>query len=151
MRSTIASLEGSFPTPGTSTLRIAGAPTARVASATKASDPPAYGRPTVIDQSASRLETSTGRRSSQSSTPAARTLLRTASGTSISLTVSHQHRSRARRRLPGVRVLRTPEFAVAGFDHETRHATVGDDLRMAYVTAGPADGRPVLLLHGEPT
>ena len=50
-----------------------------------------------------------------------------------------------------MRVLRTPEFAVAGFDHETRHATVGDDLRMAYVTAGPADGRPVLLLHGEPT
>ena len=29
--------------------------------------------------------------------------------------------------------------------------TVGDGLRMAYVEAGPADGEPVLLLHGEPT
>jgi haloalkane dehalogenase len=28
---------------------------------------------------------------------------------------------------------------------------VGDDLRMAYVEEGPADGEPVLLLHGEPT
>ncbi|HKD98864.1 MAG TPA: haloalkane dehalogenase, partial [Micromonosporaceae bacterium] len=44
-----------------------------------------------------------------------------------------------------------PEFEVTGFDHPVAYATVGDGLRMAYVTAGPPDGRPVVLLHGEPT
>jgi haloalkane dehalogenase len=51
-------------------------------------------------------------------------------------------------------VLRTPEtrFAgLAGFPHQPRFVTVTDGLRMAYVEAGPADGEPVLLLHGEPT
>jgi haloalkane dehalogenase len=48
-------------------------------------------------------------------------------------------------------VLRAPEFEVAGFDQPTGYAAVGDGLRMAYVTAGPRGGRPVVLLHGEPT
>jgi haloalkane dehalogenase len=53
-----------------------------------------------------------------------------------------------------VRVLRTPDdrFAhLADFPYEPAYESVGDDLRMAYVQAGPADGTPVLLLHGEPT
>ena len=53
-----------------------------------------------------------------------------------------------------MRVLRTPEerFAdVPEFPYEPRYATVADGLRMAYVQAGPDDGRPVVLLHGEPT
>jgi hypothetical protein len=47
------------------------------------------GRPTVIDQSASRLETSAGNRSSQSPAPTARALFRTTAGTSIIASVSH--------------------------------------------------------------
>src|SRR5580658_7024657 len=52
-----------------------------------------------------------------------------------------------------MRVLRTPEDRFAGlpdFDYEPRYAEAGD-LRMAYVEAGPPDGEPVLLLHGEPS
>ena len=52
-----------------------------------------------------------------------------------------------------MRVLRTPEERFAslpGFAYPPRYADVGD-LRMAYVEAGPADGEPVLLLHGEPS
>ncbi|HUZ35614.1 MAG TPA: haloalkane dehalogenase [Streptosporangiaceae bacterium] len=52
-----------------------------------------------------------------------------------------------------MRVLRTPEDRFAdlpGFGYEPRYASVGD-LRTAYVEAGPADGEPVLLLHGEPS
>ncbi|MEO3890266.1 haloalkane dehalogenase [Nonomuraea sp. B5E05] len=51
-------------------------------------------------------------------------------------------------------VLRTPEECFAGlpgFPYEPRYADVADGLRMAYVEAGPADGEPVVLLHGEPT
>lgn len=55
-------------------------------------------------------------------------------------------------------VLRTPQdrfAALPGFDLEPHYAQVtdpdGGTLRMAYVEAGPADGRPVLLLHGEPS
>jgi haloalkane dehalogenase len=50
-------------------------------------------------------------------------------------------------------VLRTGEERFAGlpgFGYEPRYADVGG-LRMAYVEAGPADGEPVLLLHGEPS
>jgi len=43
----------------------------------------------VIDQPASRLETSAGNRSSQSSAPTARALFRTTAGTSIIASVSH--------------------------------------------------------------
>jgi haloalkane dehalogenase len=52
-----------------------------------------------------------------------------------------------------MRVLTTPASAfdhIPGFDYEPRYADVGG-LRMAYVQAGPDDGEPVLLLHGEPT
>ncbi len=53
-----------------------------------------------------------------------------------------------------MRILRTPDDRFTGlpdFDYEPRYATVGGELRMAYVESGPADGQPVLLLHGEPT
>jgi haloalkane dehalogenase len=62
-----------------------------------------------------------------------------------------------------MRVLRTPEERFANlpdFGYEPRYATLAvggadqrdsDGLRMAYIEAGPADGPPVLLLHGEPT
>jgi len=53
-----------------------------------------------------------------------------------------------------MRVLRTPgeRFTdLPGFAYPPRFVDVGDDLRMAYVTDGPADGEPVLLLHGEPS
>jgi haloalkane dehalogenase len=52
-----------------------------------------------------------------------------------------------------MKVLRTPEDRFAGlpdFDYEPRYADVGG-LRLAYVEAGPPDGPPVLLLHGEPS
>ncbi len=52
-----------------------------------------------------------------------------------------------------MRVLTTPAGRFAGlpdFDYEPRYADVGG-LRMAYVEAGPPDGEPVLLLHGEPS
>jgi haloalkane dehalogenase len=53
-----------------------------------------------------------------------------------------------------MRVLRTPEDRFADlpdFPHQPRYVTVPDGLRMAYVEAGPVEGEPVLLLHGEPT
>ncbi|HET9899297.1 MAG TPA: haloalkane dehalogenase [Streptosporangiaceae bacterium] len=52
-----------------------------------------------------------------------------------------------------MRVLTTPESQFASlpdFGYEPHYADVGG-LRMAYVEAGPADGQPVLLLHGEPS
>lgn len=57
-----------------------------------------------------------------------------------------------------MKLLRTPDSAFDGlvdFDHEPHYAEVpagdGQSLRMSWVEAGPADGPPVLLLHGEPT
>ncbi|MEU6411344.1 haloalkane dehalogenase [Microbispora sp. NPDC046933] len=50
--------------------------------------------------------------------------------------------------------LRTPEERFAdlpGFPYEPRYAEVTGGARMAYAEAGPADGPPVLLLHGEPS
>ena len=50
-------------------------------------------------------------------------------------------------------VLRTPEDRFAGlpdFGYRPQYADV-DGLRLAYVETGPADGEPVLLLHGEPS
>src|ERR1700759_599253 len=50
-----------------------------------------------------------------------------------------------------MKVLRTPEDRFAGlpdFGYPPRYADV-DGLRLAYVESGPADGEPVLLLHGE--
>jgi haloalkane dehalogenase len=52
-----------------------------------------------------------------------------------------------------MKVLRTPEERFAdlpGFGYTPRYAEAGG-LRLAYVEAGPADGEPVLLLHGEPS
>ena len=53
-----------------------------------------------------------------------------------------------------VRVLRTPDERFADlpdFPYAPWYVTIAGGLRMAYVEAGPADGEPVLLLHGEPT
>jgi haloalkane dehalogenase len=50
-------------------------------------------------------------------------------------------------------VLRTPDSrfgSLPDFPYEPGYADVGD-LRMAYVSSGPADGPVALLLHGEPT
>ena len=52
-----------------------------------------------------------------------------------------------------MKVLRTPEDRFADlpdFGYPPRYAEV-DGLRLAYVETGPADGEPVLLLHGEPS
>src|SRR5450755_1472741 len=52
-----------------------------------------------------------------------------------------------------MRVVRTPEDRFAGlpdFSYSPRYADV-DGLRIGYVEAGPPDGEPVLLLHGEPS
>ncbi|HEX5926073.1 MAG TPA: haloalkane dehalogenase [Baekduia sp.] len=54
-------------------------------------------------------------------------------------------------------LLRTPDerFAdLAGWSHDPHYADVtaeGETARMAYVDEGPRGGRPVLLLHGEPS
>src|SRR5260370_4611480 len=52
-----------------------------------------------------------------------------------------------------MRVLRTPDDrfnGLPGFGYPPRYGDAGG-VRMAYVEAGPADGEPVLLLHGEPS
>ena len=53
-------------------------------------------------------------------------------------------------------IVRTPADrfdAIDGFDHEPHWVEVdaATGLRMAYVAAGPEDGRTVVLVHGEPT
>lgn len=53
-----------------------------------------------------------------------------------------------------MKILRTPEERfrdLPDFPYRPRHVDVGDGLRMAYVDEGPRDGRPILLMHGEPT
>src|SRR5213592_4415143 len=52
-----------------------------------------------------------------------------------------------------MKVLRTPEDRFADlpdFGYPPGYGDV-DGVRVAYVEDGPADGEPVLLLHGEPT
>lgn len=53
-----------------------------------------------------------------------------------------------------MQVYRTPDerFAkLTDFPFEPRYHTLKSGLRLHYVDEGPRDGRPVLLLHGEPT
>ncbi len=57
-----------------------------------------------------------------------------------------------------MRTLRTPAErfeTLPSFGYEPRYADIGDqhggELRVAWVEDGPADGDPVLLLHGEPS
>src|SRR5207302_8626527 len=52
-----------------------------------------------------------------------------------------------------MKVLRTPEARFADLPDVGDPARYGDvgGVRVAYVEAGPADGEPVLLLHGEPS
>ncbi len=50
--------------------------------------------------------------------------------------------------------IRTPTErfeTISGFDHEPQWVSLSGGLRMAYVSAGPPAGRPVVLVHGEPT
>jgi haloalkane dehalogenase len=52
-----------------------------------------------------------------------------------------------------MRCLRTPEDRFAdlpGFAYLPQYADLGG-VRLAWVEAGPPDGEPVLLLHGEPS
>jgi len=57
-----------------------------------------------------------------------------------------------------MRILRTPEERFAGVDdfpYQSLYTTVrdddGTDVRIHHVEAGPADGAPILLMHGNPT
>ena len=53
----------------------------------------------------------------------------------------------------GIEFVRTPDerFSdLVDFPYEPAYVDL-DGLRMAFVDVGPADGRPLLLLHGEPT
>ena len=53
-------------------------------------------------------------------------------------------------RTPDTRFAGLPDWPYAPYYTEIRDAA-GDVLRLAYVDEGPRDGRPVLLLHGEPS
>lgn len=53
-----------------------------------------------------------------------------------------------------MKILTTPEERFAdlpGFPFQPRYLEVAPGLRMHYVDEGPRDGKPVLMLHGEPT
>lgn len=51
-------------------------------------------------------------------------------------------------------ILRTPDFrfdALPDFPFVPHYSDISPGLRMHYVDEGPRDGKPVLMLHGEPT
>jgi haloalkane dehalogenase len=53
-----------------------------------------------------------------------------------------------------VNFVRTPEerfLSLPGYDFAPHYVELQDGLRMHYVDAGPSDGEPILLLHGQPT
>lgn len=53
-----------------------------------------------------------------------------------------------------MRVYRTPDERFAGlpdWPYAPKYVEIEDGLRVHYIDEGPADGRPVLMLHGEPT
>lgn len=52
---------------------------------------------------------------------------------------------------PAERFAGLPDTGVATTPVSAPRAGAPDELTMAYLTAGPVDGRPVVLLHGEPT
>jgi haloalkane dehalogenase len=54
-------------------------------------------------------------------------------------------------RTPDSRFENLPGWPFAPHYADITDAATGQDLRMAYVDEGPRDGRPVLLLHGEPS
>jgi haloalkane dehalogenase len=54
-------------------------------------------------------------------------------------------------RTPDSRFENLPDWTFAPHYVDITDAATGQDLRMAYVDEGPRDGRPVLLLHGEPS
>lgn len=54
-------------------------------------------------------------------------------------------------RTPDSRFANLPDWPYAPHYLDITDAASGQELRMAYVDEGPRDGRPVLLLHGEPS
>jgi haloalkane dehalogenase len=53
-----------------------------------------------------------------------------------------------------MKLLRTPDDrfeGLPGFDFEPRYVEIDGGIRVHHLDEGPADGRPVLLLHGEPS
>jgi haloalkane dehalogenase len=53
-----------------------------------------------------------------------------------------------------MQVLRTPDerfTGLPGYPFEPNYVQLGDGLRVHYLDEGPADGAPVLLMHGEPS
>lgn len=53
-----------------------------------------------------------------------------------------------------MKLLRTPDDrfeGLPGYDFEPRYVEIDGGIRVHHLDEGPADGRPVLLLHGEPT
>lgn len=51
-------------------------------------------------------------------------------------------------------VLRTPDDRFTGlpdYPFQPRYDTVGDGLRVHYLDEGPRDGKPVLMIHGQPS
>src|SRR5688572_21573220 len=53
-----------------------------------------------------------------------------------------------------MRILRTPDerfLNLPGYPFAPKYLEVDDGLRVHYVDEGPADGAPIVMLHGEPS